>query len=562
MVSMSYPAGSLGATLDHVPVVLGFGTSGRRGLLKDLTQLEVYLNALAEIEYLKTLSPEEGGVRAAEAFYFAADLRPSSTRLDETGRGELAQAVFQAIHDAGLEPIYLGQIPTPALTAFAIGRGKGSIMVTGSHIPFDRNGYKTNTSVGELLKHHEQPISAFVTAVRQRLYAAPYTSSLFDASGMFKAGSRSLPEPVLEARQEYLSRYLDFFGQNALLGLSVLVYQHSAVGRDLVPSILEALGAKVQTAGRSEVFVPIDTENIDADCLETIQRFLDEARREGHRFDAVVSTDGDSDRPLILGVSPEIGKARFFGGDLVGMVAADFLKPDAVVVPISTNDAIDRGSLVPALEPKTRIGSPFVIQGMLDALSKGRRKVVGWEANGGFLTGSELEMGGSTLAPLPTRDAVLPILAVLASSVAQGKNLEQLFSALPPRFSRAALLKNFSRAKSQGILKKLRPLSEGQVRIGFNEATASAPEFLGLVVVLASYFTPEQGFGRVLGIDYTDGVRMYFDGGDVAHLRPSGNADELRIYAVADSQERADHIAALGIREPNGILRSLERDFA
>jgi len=100
------------------------------------------------------------------------------------------------------------------------------------------------------------------------------------------------------------------------------------------------------------------------------------------------------------------------------------------------------------------------------------------------------------------------------------------------------------------------------VRIGFNEATASAPEFLGLVVVLASYFTPEEGFGRVLGIDYTDGVRMYFDGGDVAHLRPSGNSDELRIYAVADSQERADHIAALGIREPNGILRSLERDFA
>ncbi|MEY4684653.1 MAG: hypothetical protein RLZ25_1112 [Pseudomonadota bacterium] len=562
MPSRTYLKGSLGAALDHAPVVLGFGTSGRRGLLKDLTQLEIYINALAEIEYLKTLPPEEGGVRENEPFFFAADLRPSSTRLDESGRGELAQAIFKAIQDAGLNPVFLGQIPTPAVTAFAIGRNKGSIMVTGSHIPFDRNGYKTNTSVGELLKHHEEPIAAFVSHIRQRLYNAAFETSLFDASGMFKGGSQPLPEPLVEAGEAYVSRYLDFFGENALSGLNVLVYQHSAVGRDLVPSILEALGAKVEVAGRSEIFVPIDTENIDASCLETIQGFLDAAGREGHHFDAVVSTDGDSDRPLILGVTRETGKARFFGGDLVGMVAADFLKPDAVVVPISTNDAIDRGSLVAALEPKTRIGSPFVIQGMLDALKKGRRKVVGWEANGGFLTGSEIVMEGRTLAPLPTRDAVLPILAVLANSVAQGKGLAALFAALPPRFSRAALLKNFPKAKSHSILKKLRPVSEDQVRIGFEEASAGDPAFRDLGVRLAGYFTREDGFGPALGIDYTDGLRIYFEGGDVAHLRPSGNADELRIYAVSDSQERADQIAALGIREPDGILRSLERDFA
>lgn len=562
MFSSNFPEGSLGAVLDHVPVVLGFGTSGRRGLLKDLTQLEIYINALAEIEYLKTLSLEDGGVREGDPFYFAADLRPSSTRLDEMGRGELAQAIFLAIQDAGLIPDYLGQIPTPALTAFAITRGKGSMMVTGSHIPFDRNGYKTNTSIGELLKHHEQPIAMFVAAIRNRLYAAACDTSVFDASGMFKAGSPPLPEPRMEARAEYLSRYLDFFGQNALLGLDVLVYQHSAVGRDILPSILEVLGAKVQVAGRSERFVPIDTENIDASCLESIQGFLDAACRDGHYFDAVVSTDGDSDRPLILGVTSDPVQARFFGGDLVGMVAAEFLKPDAVVVPISTNDAIDRGSLAAVLEPKTRIGSPYVIQGMLEALKKGRRKVVGWEANGGFLVGSEITMGGKVLAPLPTRDAILPILAVLASAAAQGEGLDAIFSSLPPRFSRAALLKNFPRAKSQSILKKLRPFSEEKLRIGFDLASAGEPAFHGLVTMLAGYFTQEDDFGSVVGIDYTDGIRMYFEGGDVAHLRPSGNAEELRIYAVADSQERADHIVALGIREPDGILRSLERDFA
>jgi phosphomannomutase len=54
-------------------------------------------------------------------------------------------------------------------------------------------------------------------------------------------------------------------------------------------------------------------------------------------------------------------------------------------------------------------------------------------------------------------------------------------------------------------------------------------------------------------------VRLIFGNGDVAHIRPSGNADELRIYAVADTQARADEIAALGVAEPDGLLRQIER---
>jgi phosphomannomutase len=67
------------------------------------------------------------------------------------------------------------------------------------------------------------------------------------------------------------------------------------------------------------------------------------------------------------------------------------------------------------------------------------------------------------------------------------------------------------------------------------------------------------GFARIARLNYTDGVRIYFSNGDVAHVRPSGNADELRIYAVADTQPRADAITATGIAEPDGILRRLEK---
>jgi len=73
----------------------------------------------------------------------------------------------------------------------------------------------------------------------------------------------------------------------------------------------------------------------------------------------------------------------------------------------------------------------------------------------------------------------------------------------------------------------------------------------------ARFFTPDLGFAGIVRINYTDGVRIYFENGDVAHMRPSGNADELRIYAVADTQERADAIATAGVAEPGGILRRL-----
>jgi phosphomannomutase len=65
------------------------------------------------------------------------------------------------------------------------------------------------------------------------------------------------------------------------------------------------------------------------------------------------------------------------------------------------------------------------------------------------------------------------------------------------------------------------------------------------------------GLGPIAKLDYTDGVRMTFASGEVIHFRPSGNADELRVYAVADTESRAEELAARGVAEPDGILRTL-----
>lgn len=573
----TYGQETLRAHLEYEPQVLRFGTSGRRGPVVDLTQLEIYINVTAELEYLQSLSSEEGGITAGEEFYYACDLRPSSTTFvpEEKGRGEIAQAVEHAVTDAGFKPVNLGKIPTPALTFHATQHHRGSIMVTGSHIPFDRNGYKTNSSKGELLKKDEAPINERVEIVRDRIYKQPFSESLFNSQGLFKDGHRNLSPETDVARTAYKKRYTDFFAGASLQGKRVVVYQHSAVGRDLLVETVEALGAEVIPAGRSDTFVPIDTENIDDAQLATIQKLADDAGASHGAIDAVISTDGDSDRPLVLGLAD--GKARFFGGDLVGMIVAEYLGADAVVVPISCNDAIDRGKLKDSVEPKTKIGSPFVIAGMEKAQAKGKKAVCGWEANGGFLVGSKIERAGNSLEALPTRDAFLPVFSVLFSSKEQGVTLPALFDALPKRYSKAALLKNFARPTSLKIVERFSPSDAKVTDVIFKDGkpvaedadghslkieNAEADRLVSIQTDLAKYFTPDHGFGKITRLNYIDGVRVYFDNGDVAHIRPSGNADELRIYAVADTQDRADEIAKLGVAEPDGILRSVEKAVA
>ena len=95
------------------------------------------------------------------------------------------------------------------------------------------------------------------------------------------AGSAALEQA---AEEGYVRRYLAQLSAGGLRGLRVLVYQHSAVGRDLLPRILRELGADVFTAGRSETFVPIDTENITDEQLDRLEELVAGEGRGRSRF--------------------------------------------------------------------------------------------------------------------------------------------------------------------------------------------------------------------------------------------------------------------------------------
>ena len=556
--------------LDYTPVPLAFGTSGLRGLVKDITDLEAYINVKGTLCYLLAI----GDIRARSTVVIAGDLRPSTDRI--------MRASIQATIDLGLRIENAGKIPTPALVARAISDRRAGVMVTGSHIPFDRNGIKINKSVGEVLKSDEAGILSEVERVRAEEYGRAAKSSMFDASGMLKHAPE-LPAIDRTAEDAYIGRYLNSFARGRLSRMRVLVYQHSAVGRDLLAQILRELGADIVTVGRSDTFIPIDTENVTDDQLDRLQEFVDAVEGDGRVAHAIVSTDGDSDRPLVTAVMPagQSGKrVRFLPGDLLGIVVAEYLRADAAAVPISANDAVERRLRERnVLLEKTKIGSPYVISA-LDGLrgSGNARRVVGWEANGGFLTGSDITLGEAKLPALPTRDAILPILANLFAAAEQKVSLAALWDELPARFGRAGLIDNFPVVASQAILTGLIPPNSA-TEVEFDRSAtvldrsrtgappspldpAIAADWHSRKTILENYFTRAAGFDPIARLNVLDGVRVYFNNGDVAHIRPSGNAPQLRIYANAGSQARADEIVNLAVHEPDGILRRLEKEFS
>jgi phosphomannomutase len=356
--------------------------------------------------------------------------------------------------------------------------------VTGSHIPFDRNGLKFYRADGEITKADEGLMRAAMVDVPDEIN--PLTLEIVDQS----------------ASIAYVNRYVEFFGRSSLMGMRIAIYEHSSVARDILHEILIGLGAEVLPLGRTEIFVPIDTEAARQEDIVQAQTWA-----ETHQFDAILSTDGDGDRPLI---GDE--KGQWFRGDIVGILCAMYLNADTIVTPVSSNTAVELcGSFKNVV--RTKIGSPFVIAAM--ELAATESIVIGYEANGGFLLGSYVAKNNQALKALPTRDAVLPMLALLSMAREQGVALSKLSQNLPKRFTASDRLQNFSHEKSKAILNQL----SSDLSITAKVLACDA--------------------GEIVDVNLTDGLRLTFGNGDIFHLRPSGNAPELRCYTEAATEAKA-----------------------
>lgn len=445
-----------------------FGTSGVRGLVSELTE------ALVRDYTRAFLSACDTGPR----LYVGRDLRPSSPQISSW--------IINEARACGLNVLDCGALPTPAL-AFAA-KGAAAIMVTGSHIPADRNGLKFYLPSGEISKADE-------TLILKALGSATPTGptgriETFDASSAF------------------IERYETAYGADALSDLRIGVYEHSSVARDMLVDLLARLGAETVPIARSDTFIPVDTEALDP---ETQTLFADWIKEHG--LDVLISTDGDADRPMLVDET-----ARVVPGDVLGVLTAQALSADIICTPVSSNTQVE--TLFDTVE-RTHIGSPHVVAAMEEALEKNSEaKVVGYEANGGFLLGFEAKGNTGSLAPLIMRDCLLPLIAPMAAANTLKHPVSALVTALPKRFTAADRLQGTPTQASAQFLQDLS--SDAEIRATFFEM--SSPE---------------------VRTDVTDGLRVTFENGDIIHLRPSGNAPEFRCYTESFSPEAAAKLLSL-----------------
>lgn len=447
---------------------IAFGTSGARGLVEQFSDDVCAAFTVAFITAMRASF-------TVERIALGMDRRPSSPAM--------AAACTSAARALGIKVDDYGVLPTPALALHAMSEGIPCIMITGSHIPFDRNGIKFYRPDGEITKADE---TAILTAqAPMPTLPAPERSAVSEA-----------------ANQAYSTRFTSWFTDHPLKGWRVGLYQHSASGRDLSAHILAELGADVVVLGRSEAFVPVDTEAVSED-----DQAQGHAWAKQHTLHALFSTDGDGDRPLL---GDETGTWQ--RGDIVGLLCARALNIEALAVPVSCNTAIEACGAFQAVE-RTRIGSPYVLASMA-SLTKRFERVAGFEANGGFLLASALEKEGCRLTALPTRDALLPALTLMVVAAERGIALSRLFAELPSRFTASDRLKSFPTEESHALLTKWE----------------ASPELLQQALGLEA---------SIVHIDNTDGLRATLKNGDIVHLRPSGNAPELRCYCESDEQCKA-----------------------
>ena len=159
---------------------LKFGTSGIRGLNTEFNEKTVRAYITAFIQYAETKT-------SVGKIAIGGDLRESTPGIQ--------RMVEEILNSLGSKPLDCGKLPTPALALYCIEKKVPGIMITGSHIPADRNGIKFYWPWGEILKEDELEIVNRFDFIYSKIIKE------FNEEHQF----------VDEASNLYIERYTNFF---------------------------------------------------------------------------------------------------------------------------------------------------------------------------------------------------------------------------------------------------------------------------------------------------------------------------------------------------------------
>ena len=301
----------------------------------------------------------------------------------------LLSAVAAGINAAGLRPISLGIVPTPAVARAVQTRDSAlGVMLTASHNPARDNGIKFFTRGGRKLTDADE------TAIENHLSVAPEPRA-------YPAPEES---PAAQAYREWAERLLP---AGALAGWRLVVDCAHGATVETTPAVLRQLGADVIALGTAPDGTNINA-GVGSEHPETLRATV---RTSGARLG--LAHDGDGDR-LVL--SDETG-SLLDGDDLLTLLALDALDRDALpgrtlVVTEQSNLGVDaavtrRGGRV----LRTATGDRHVIARM-----RAEGATLGGETSGHIVCGDVS----------PTGDGLVAALRVLDVMGRRGEPLSQL----------------------------------------------------------------------------------------------------------------------------------------
>lgn len=340
----------------------------------------------------------------------------------------LEAAVARGLWSAGVEPVSLGILPTPAV-ARAVRRQTAAlgVVITASHNPADDNGIKFFGPAGvKLTDDQELAIEAALPAIA--------------------AGAAS-PYEAIDGIGDYFYAMSGVLGANALRGWKIVLDTANGATCTTSPRVLRALGADIVGIGDSP-----DGRNINAGVgSEHPEQLARRVREESARLG--IAHDGDGDRCVLCDERGEV----LDGDEILAILALHALRQGAlpknsVVVTVQSNLGVDAAVRAAGGRVlRTAVGDRYVIERML-----AEGATLGGESSGHIIC-SEIA---------PTGDGLVAALKTIEVMVQTGQPLSQL----------RRQLRKFPQATSALKVREKKPLESLQA---LSAATAELERVLG-----------------------------------------------------------------------------------
>ena len=270
--------------------------------------------------------------------------------MDTRISGDMLEgALSSGLNSAGIDVLYLGILPTPAVACMIkILDADGGVMITASHNPVEYNGIKFFNEKGlKLTDEIENSIEEYILN--------NFDIDYVPVSG--DVGRKIRIENPVRKYMDYLKETIDV----DFKGLKVAVDCGNGAVYKAAPELLHELGAQVYVVHNDPNGI-----NINVDCGSTrpeeIQKLVLETGA-----DIGLSFDGDADRLIAADENGNI-----VDGDHVlaicgiSMKEKGMLKSNAVVGTVMTNMGLDiclEGKNIDIV--KTKVGDRYVLEEML-----------------------------------------------------------------------------------------------------------------------------------------------------------------------------------------------------